>query len=171
LLSGQVIDSFSPKIWLTPLFLIAKVSFKNLGFTVKNISKNILLGLSVGLILSLERILLNHPHFEFSFAYIITSLFTAVTEETLFRGYLLNTWLRKSKNPIIPMLLNGLLFTSFHLPLAIFQLQYTGYNLFTYLSVNFVSGLIDIYLFYQTRSIATSVANHFVWNTFSGIFR
>jgi len=160
-----------PLIWLTPVFIVTKLNFKSLGFVNKNIFKNILIGLVVGLFLSLERIFLKHLSFNFSYVFIISAFFTAITEEIFFRGFLLNRWLKYFKNPIIAMVLNGLFFSLTHVPIAIFVFHYYGYDLFTYLLVNFTSGAVDIFLFYQTRSIYTSLANHFVWNTFSGLFR
>jgi membrane protease YdiL (CAAX protease family) len=160
-----------PLIWLAPVFVVVKTDFKSLGFSSNNIKKNMLIGLVVGLVLSFERIYVKHLSYQFSRIFVISAFFTAVTEEIFFRGFLLNRWLKHFKNPIIAMVLNGLFFSCFHLPIAIFVFHYYNYALFTYLLVNFVSGFVDIYLFYQTKSIYTSITNHFVWNTFSGLFR
>ena len=158
-----------PLIWLTPVYLATH--FRNLGFDYKNITKNILIGLSIGLLLSLERVFINRLTFNFSFMIIISAFFTAITEEIFFRGYLLNRWLKKFKNPLTPLILNGLFFTLTHVPIAIFVYHYYNYFLFTYLLTNFVSGFVDIYLFYRTKSIVAPITNHFVWNVFSGLFR
>jgi len=160
-----------PLIWLFPIFFYVKFNFKSLGFSQKNIVKNVFIGLTVGLILSLERIYLKSLTPNFSWIIIVSALFTATTEEVFFRGFLLNSWLKFFKNPIVAMILNGLFFTLFHVPIAIFVFHYYGYNLFTYLLLNFVSGFVDIILFTYTKSIYPSISNHFVWNIFSGIFK
>ena len=158
-----------PLVWLVPVFIVTR--FKNLGFSTKNINKNICIGLAVGLLLALERVYVNKLTPSFSYIIIISAFFIAVTEEIFFRGYLLNRWLEKFKNPLIPLILNGLFFTLTHIPIAIFVYHYYGYSLFTYLLTNFVSGFVDIYLFYRTKSIIAPITNHFVWNIFSGLFR
>lgn len=160
-----------PLMWLTPVLLAVKFDLTHLGFVKKNIIRNIILGVLVGLILSLERVFIKHLSFQFSFVIIISALFTAVVEEIFFRGYLLNNWLKYFKNPIIAMILNGLFFSATHIPIAIFIFHYYGYNLFSYLLLNFISGFVDIFLFTSTKSIYTSISNHFIWNLFSGLFK
>lgn len=160
-----------PIIWLLPVLIVVKFDFKSLGFTKKNIYKNILIGLGVGLVLSLERIYIKHLTAQFSLVFIISAFFTSITEETFFRGYLLNNSLKYFKNPAVAMILNGLFFSITHIPIAIFVFHYYGYNLFTYLLLNFISGFADIFLFTYTKSIYTSISNHFVWNIFSGLFK
>jgi membrane protease YdiL (CAAX protease family) len=158
-----------PIIWFTPIYIVCR--FRNLGFSQKSVLKNLALGLLVGLVFSFERIFTGHFQPNFSFAVIISALCTALTEEIFFRGYLLNRWLTKFKNPVYPLIFNGLFFTATHLPVALFIFHYTGYNLFTYILFIFISGFINVFLFYQTKSIYAPIANHFVWNVFSGIFR
>lgn len=158
-----------PFIWLLPIYIVN--GHRDLGFSKKHFTRHILIGLAAGLILSLERIFVNHPTLTFSYLAIVSAFFTAITEEIFFRGYLLNRWLKNSKNPIYPLIINGLFFTLTHVPIAIFVYHYSGYSLFTYLLSNFASGFVDIFLFYQTGSIFAPIANHFVWNVFSGLFK
>ncbi|MBP9817151.1 CPBP family intramembrane metalloprotease [Candidatus Shapirobacteria bacterium] len=167
------LDEFllKPLIWLLPIYLITK--FKNLGFVNKKVFQNILIGLGVGLVFSLERLFTKHFEFQSTqiFLTILVCLATALTEEIFFRGFLLNRWLKFFKPSWLALIANGLFFTFTHLPLAIFQLHYSGYDLLTYCISNFVSGFVDIYLFFVTGSIYAPIANHFVWNVFSTIFR
>lgn len=159
-----------PLLWLSPIFFVVRL--KSLGLTKRNFVKPLLLGIFFGFLTSFERLTFNHNLvYQFSFLYIVTSLFTAITEEVFFRGYLLNRWL-KSRLPI-PLILfaNGLLFTLFHVPFAIFKLHYWGFDLFTYLGSNFIFGFVDVILFYYTGSLYSSIANHFIWNIFSSIYR
>ena len=158
-----------PLIWLTPVYFVTR--FKNLGFSSKDIFKNILLGAVVGLVLSLHRVYQNNLSLNFSYIAIISALFTGITEEVFFRGYLLNRWLTNFHNTLFPLVLNGLFFTLTHVPIAIFIYHYYGYALFTYLLTNFVSGFVYILMFYYTKSVYTPIASHIVWNIFSGIFR
>lgn len=158
-----------PFIWLVPIYIVNGA--RDLGLRRHKIGKHILIGLAVGLVLSLERIFVNRPQFNFSYIAVVSAFFTAITEEIFFRGYLLNHWLKVSQKPFIPLLLNGLFFTITHIPVAIFVYHYSGSGLLTYLVANFISGFVNVYLFYITRSVYTSIANHFVWNLFSGIFK
>ncbi|MFA5894927.1 MAG: CPBP family intramembrane glutamic endopeptidase [Candidatus Shapirobacteria bacterium] len=158
-----------PFIWLLPIYIVNGA--RDLGLNKKQFGRNILIGLSVGLVLSLERIFINHPQLNFTYLAIVSALFTAITEEIFFRGYLLNRWLKSFKKPIFPMILNGLFFTLTHIPVAIFVYHYSGYGLSTYLITNFISGFVNVYLFYLTKSVYAPIANHFVWNLFSGIFK
>jgi len=158
-----------PFIWLIPIYIVNGTH--DLGLSSQKISRQLLTGLSVGLVLSLERIFVNHPQLNFTYLAIVSAFFTAITEEIFFRGYLLNRWLKMSKYPAIALILNGLFFTLTHVPVAIFVYHYSGIALATYLLTNFISGFVDVYLYYLTRSTYTSIANHFVWNLFSGIFK
>jgi len=133
-----------PIIWLVPVLIVTKLNINSLGLSTKNLVKNVLIGLAVGLCLSIERIAFNQLSFNFSLLVVISALFTAITEELFFRGYLLNQWLIKSKSPILPMIFNGLFFTLTHVPIAIFVFHYYGLNLFSYLLSNFISGFVDI---------------------------
>ncbi|MBI2464769.1 CPBP family intramembrane metalloprotease [Candidatus Shapirobacteria bacterium] len=158
-----------PFIWLLPIYIVN--GHRDLGLGKKHLTRHILIGLAAGLILSLERLFVNHPTLNFSYLAIVSAFFTAITEEIFFRGYLLNRWLKNFQKPIFPLVLNGLFFTLTHIPVAIFVYHYSGNGLAVYLLTNFISGFVDVYLFYLTRSAYTSMANHFVWNLFSGIFR
>lgn len=158
-----------PFIWLLPIYIVN--GHRDLGFGKKHLTRHILIGLAAGLILSLERIFVNHPTLSFSYLAIVSAFFTAITEEIFFRGYLLNRWLKNSKNQIYPLILNGLFFTLTHVPVAIFVYHYSGSGLTAYLLTNFISGFVNVYLFYLTRSVIPSITNHFIWNLFSGIFK
>jgi membrane protease YdiL (CAAX protease family) len=159
-----------PIIWLTPILLVTR--FASLGFSRKEIVKNIFIGLTCGFVFSLERIFASRGlTYSFSWLFILSSFSTALVEEIFFRGFVLSRWLKKYQKPWLILILNGLLFTTFHIPYAIFQLHYSGYNLFTYLFSNFIFGLIDVVLFFTTKSIYAPIGNHFIWNVFSSLFR
>lgn len=159
-----------PVVWLMPVFIVNGVH--NLGFISRKIFKNIFVGLMIGLLFSVERVIFK-PSLVFTFSWfvLLTALATAITEEIFFRGYLLTRWLKNFSRPWMALLINGLFFTFTHVPIAIFRYHYQGYELFTYLLSNFVSGFINVYLYFMTGSIFTPIANHFIWNVFSGMFR
>src|SRR5690606_22245587 len=98
--------------------------------------------------------------------YVIIPIFTAVVEETFFRGFLLNRWLDKFSKPIFPMVLSTIMFTAFHLPYVLFDLRYSGIALATYIILNLVSGFANVLLFYSSRSVYSSITSHFLWNFF-----
>jgi membrane protease YdiL (CAAX protease family) len=158
-----------PIIWLLPVLLVTR--FRDLGFIQQRFYKNIFFGLVVGTVFATSSVLTSGKQFSFSTTAVISALFTAIVEETFFRGYLLNRWLKTKFSSPLVMVANGGLFTLSHIPVAIFVYHYTGMGLLAYLVSNFVTGFVYVYLYYATRSTYTSISSHFVWNLFAGIFK
>jgi membrane protease YdiL (CAAX protease family) len=85
-----------------------------------------------------------------------------VTEEIVFRGFFLNTMLKKMKlwSAIV---LNGILFVVIHYPIWI----YRGYDFTTFLTGSFsvflLGGLFS-YSFFKTKNIFIPIILHMIWN-------
>ncbi|MBE5806045.1 MAG: CPBP family intramembrane metalloprotease [Clostridiales bacterium] len=117
---------------LIPVLFCIKNNEKldELGFSKEKILKQILIGIAVGCIMSIFITLIpilifgkentysssNYKYiwqYIYQFVYLMASV--ALTEEFIFRGYLLNKFKKISKNTIIPILTTSLLFGLFHI--------------------------------------------------------
>ena len=102
-----------------------------------------------------------HPSFQI-IKMIEIVLFVGITEEIVFRGWLLNSFIKRMKLwPAI--LLNSVLFLFIHFPIWI----YFKHDLFTILSNSFgvfgVSVLLCI-LFIKSKNIIIPILFHMIWN-------
>lgn len=89
-------------------------------------------------------------------------LFVGITEEIVFRGFLLNVFLKKleMKRAIA---VNEVLFVLIHFPIWI----YNGLDVTTILSSSitvFLLGVLFSYSFVKTRNIFVPIALHMIWN-------
>ncbi len=94
---------------------------------------------------------------------LIIVLFVGVTEETVFRGWLLNATLRKQEK-WRAIFLNALMFLAIHFPVWLCQ----GTFLFQFQSLGFLSllllSVIFSWLFIQNKSIWVPVFFHMYWD-------
>ena len=92
-------------------------------------------------------------------------LFVGITEEIVFRGFLLNALLKKMKlYPAIAV--NEVLFVLIHFPVWI----YHGWELSEFLGGLvgiFVLGVLFSYSFIKTKNIFVPIALHMIWNLLS----
>jgi len=94
-------------------------------------------------------------------------LFVGITEEFVFRGFLLNTFLRKMKMPYA-IALDAVLFILIHYPIWI----YNGRGVDDLIRSSIVVLPISVffaYSFIKTRNIFVPIALHMAWN-FSTVF-
>ena len=107
-----------------------KEKLSDLGFSKDNILKQILIGIGIGCIMSVFITLIpilifgkentysssNYKYiwqYVYQFVYLTASV--ALTEEFIFRGYLLNKLKAISKNKVIPIIITSILFGLFHI--------------------------------------------------------
>jgi membrane protease YdiL (CAAX protease family) len=91
-----------------------------------------------------------------------------LTEELVFRGYLLNAFLKKMKN-IPAIALNEVLFALIHYPIWI----YFGWSVTEILLASvqvFFIGAFFSYSFIKTRNIFVPIALHMIWNLLMMLF-
>jgi len=97
-----------------------------------------------------------------------TVLFVGITEEMVFRGFLLNAMLKKMK--LMPaILINAALFLFIHYPFWIYQ----GHNISMFISSSFtvlLLGALFAYSFVKTKNILIPIALHMKWNLLLAIF-
>lgn len=184
--TSELLDEliFKPIIWLIPVlvavFVIEKNNFESLGFLKFNLKTDLAIGMGLGIFSVLVRILsvyikYGNLEIEKEFGsitfFLITSFFTAISEEIVFRGYLLNRWLKLIKPQFFSLFLNFVAFAAGHIFRGIFDLHYTGVLLFNYVLAIGLFCLIDIYIFVITKKIYAPIISHIIWNFFSAIIR
>lgn len=168
-----------PIIWLGPtfylVFKIEKRSWSSLGFTGKNFGRAVFWGMNLGLVFSLSNLLANYLKFQdlkvidgkggsTFFLPLAISLVTAISEEVVFRGYLLTRLEEVLKDETLATGLNASLFVLIHLPISIFTLHYSPVQLFIY---SFLVGLFSLgssFVFKQTGNIFASILAHSFWS-------
>ncbi len=171
---------FKPLILLTPVFLYVKFKenrrFSSVGLTKINLKKALIFGLSFGLLFALSAFLalslknkglILNPNKLTIFAllgYFFINLSTAISEESVFRGFILGRLVEIFKKERLANYLTSSLFTIFHLPFAIFVLKYQRNNLLIYLLSIFVLGFGSGFIYLKTRNIAAPIISHALWN-------
>jgi len=95
-------------------------------------------------------------------------LLVGITEEIVFRGFLLNAFLKRMKMPYA-IALDAALFTFIHYPIWIYQ----GRSLSEILAASIIVPMLSVffaYSFIKTRNILVPIALHMMWNLFTILF-
>ena len=149
---------------------VDRESFRSLGFGLKDVKEESLMGLSLGLVMMAAGFLLLLSLREISWegtnpdaVKLVLSLvlFIAVgfTEELIFRGYILNNLMR-SMNRYVALVVSSILFSLVHM-------GNDNFNVISFVSILFAGLLLGLpYIF--TKSLWLPVTLHFSWNFFQG---
>jgi len=89
-------------------------------------------------------------------------MFVGITEEIVFRGFLLNAFLKKMKMEYA-IALDAVLFTLIHYPIWI----YRGFEVFDIVTASISVAVISVgfaYSFIKTRNIIVPIVLHMMWN-------
>lgn len=167
-----------PLIWLIPTFYIVfkfeKKGLSSLGYSVNNfgadISKGFLFGL-LFLIFGLSLNFLRNGNFSYSnlpigevfFPALILSFITAIIEETVFRGYIMNRLAEAIKSWGAANIISSIGFCLIHLPIAFFVYHYDLPQLFIYLTLIFLTSLGSGLMFSWTKTIWSPILIHVFW--------
>jgi len=167
-----------PILWLLPIYflVIKKEGFglSTLGFTFKNFFPSIYLSIGLGAVFVLEGLLTNflkYGHLNFGANIGTTSLAlslglsfaTAFSEETAFRGYVFNRLRFALKNEFSANLVQTILWTAIHVPIAFFIWGYTIPQGIVYLLITAVFGFGSAFIFARTQNIWGSILLHVLW--------
>lgn len=175
-----------PFVWLLPTILLVKVierqSLASIGFVKTNFLRNALLGLLLGVFISLEG--LGVRMFKYGVVFnpdslpillmlsvLALSFVTGFIEEVAFRGYIMNRLWQGLNNELLANIISTVLFVAVHIPLMIFVLHYSLYESFTYGSLVFVLGAVDAFIFARTKSLVAPTVSHAIWNFAAVMFR
>lgn len=166
-----------PLIWLGPMLWFAKkegVSLSSLGITFKKLFPAIYLSIGLGAIFVAEGLLTNflkYGGFHFGanlgstpfMASLGLSFVTAFSEETAFRGYIFGRLLIALKSELSANIVQTLLWTAIHIPIAFFVWGYSLPQGIVYLFLTAIFGLGSAFIFARTKNIAGSVLLHVLW--------
>ena len=152
--------------------LVDKKPLLNLGFQFQNHKKDIIIGVITGLVLmalgfwvlvflnQLEFTITVFSRYEISLT-LILFLLVALTEELLFRGYVLR-YLMNSFNKNIALIISALLFSIAHA-------LNPNMDAMSYLNL-FLAGIVLGLPYIYTRNLMFPIALHFSWNFFQSLF-
>jgi membrane protease YdiL (CAAX protease family) len=184
-----------PIIFLTPVLLYLTLSLRakksnlktfhkpileNLGFRSQKISLILKWGFGLGCIIVLEGLLIgiykNKPVNQEWWLPInliinlIISFATALVEEVLYRGFIMNRLINILNKPLLSNLLTSIMFCLTHVSMAIFILQYQGFYLWVYLWLMFILSLVNGLVYERTQTVYASTISHFLWNFSNTLF-
>ena len=177
-----------PIIWLGPVmwFLYKeKAALSSIGWSTKNLFKNLYLGLGFGLVFGLLGVLTHLVKYQ-GLAFVKTaslaspdlflmalglSFITAISEETVFRGYLFNRLWQTLNDEWLANLISSFGWVFIHLPITIFVLHYNPAQVFVYLGLSFIFGAGSAFVFARTRTVVASVLLHVFWGWPIVLFR
>ncbi len=166
-----------PVTWLVPLIFILKkekVGLTSIGITFSNLFKSVYLSLGLGAIFVFEALLTNYfkyGGFNFSanigsFALIPSlglSFATAISEETAFRGYIFGRLLAVFKKEATANLVQTVLWTAIHVPIAFFVLKMGLSEGLVYLLITAIFGVGSAFIYGRTKNVFGSVFLHVLW--------
>lgn len=147
-------------------------------FKLKNIILDFYIGVVLGVLLAFEGLMANYLKYgNFSFSplastkmypdigiFLIVSLFSAVSEEILGRGYLYNRLFKKTNRQFWSAFFSSILFLLLHLPIMFTRLHLTGGALLIYPFSILILGITNCYLFTLRKSLTLPVLLHTFWN-------
>jgi membrane protease YdiL (CAAX protease family) len=166
-----------PVLWLFPVFWFTKkegFGITSLGITFKNLFPSLYLSIGLGTVFVAEGLLTNflkYGHFNFganigSTPIMISlglSFATAISEEIAFRGYIFSRLVFALKNEFGANLIQTILWTLIHVPIAFFVWGYTLPQGIVYLIITAIFGMGSAFIFARTKNIAGSVLLHVLW--------
>lgn len=166
-----------PIIWISPvLYLLKKekLGLSSLGITGENLFPAIYFSLGLGAFFVIEALILNFlkygglnfganlgtnpllASFGLSFA-------TAISEETVFRGYIFNRVWAALENEWLANFLTSFIWILVHLPFYVFVSQMNLATLAVNLFLTFVFGIGSAFVFARTRNVFSSIFLHVLW--------
>lgn len=172
--------ALKPIIWLGPTFyLVLKVEKKklsSLGFTSNNLFRSLYSGIGLGMIFALAAVFsniqkygylnfssFNQSNQSFLFSFFL-SFATAISEETVFRGYLFSRLREVLKNDSQSNLITGIMFVLIHLPISVFVLHYSLFQILAYFLLLFLFSFGSSLLFVSSGNIISSILAHVFWS-------
>lgn len=179
----EAVDEFvaKPLVFVLPVlwyvFKKEKRDFTTLGLTTKNLFMSLYVGLGFGFVFALEGLAANaikygkiqfNPIAAFEqyglVTLLILSVATAFSEELLNRGFLFGRILEKTKSLPYASLLSTVLFVLLHIPILVTSLHLQGTMLVLFFVTDFILGMANSLLYYNTKSLLAPILVHVFWN-------
>ncbi len=171
---------FKPLVFVAPVlwFVLKKEkrSLQSLGITSKRLFTSLYIGLGFGLVFALEGLAANAIKYgglrvnpiaafrQYGFLLILLSLATAFSEELLSRGFIFNRIHEKTKNLPYASFISTILFVLLHVPILVTTLKFQGVTLILFFATDFILGMANSVLFYNTGSLVAPILVHIFWN-------
>ena len=167
-----------PILWLTPLIWILRregLGLSSVGWTWRNLFKSIYLAIGIGMLLAIEGVFINSIKYgSFNFlkenltqAMLLgalgISLVTAISEETVFRGFIFARVWKFLKNEWTANILTSVMWAVVHLPVTIFVWHYTLEQVIIFMVLTFFFGVVSAIVYARTGNVASSVLLHVFW--------
>lgn len=167
-----------PILWLGPTFYIVfKIERKglaSLGYSAKHFGSDFLKGLIFGVSFIVVGLSLNYLRFgrlstqslpmkEIFLPSLLLAFITAISEETVFRGYIMNRLSEMLKSPGAANFISSVGFSLVHLPISVFVYHYSLPQVFIFLVLIFLSSLGSGIAFSWTKTIWASILVHVFW--------
>lgn len=175
-----------PLVWLGSVAWMLKrekQTWSSAGWRMDGIFKSLYLGLGLGMVFAVEGVVVNIVKYgglklvglelgstQFLIA-LVVSVATAISEETVFRGYILSRLSEASKNKWFAVGVSSVMFALIHLPIWVFVLGYTWYEITLQLLVLGIFAVGNGVLAITTGSIVGPVVTHVVWGWAVALFR
>jgi membrane protease YdiL (CAAX protease family) len=151
-----------------------RARISSLGITLKNLFPSIYLSLGLGSVFVIEGLLSNYLKYgNFNFAANIGNLplmsslglsfATAFSEETAFRGYIYSRLANVMKNEFGANIIQTILWTGIHVPIAFFVWGYTVPQGIVYLFITAIFGMGSAFIFSRTKNVFGSILLHVLW--------
>ncbi len=178
---------FKPLVFVVPVLVYVlkkeRLSLVTIGLTRKNLRRNVLFGLGMGVIFFLEGIGVNiatHGDLKlqqlaatagYSLGFLtLLSLATAISEELLSRGFLFSRLYTYTKRLWYSIVLSTAMFVAFHIPILVTSLKFQGPTLILFVATSVVLAVVNSIIFFQTKSLVTPILIHFFWNMTVALF-
>ena len=166
-----------PVVWLLPIVYFLKkehLGLDSVGITLKNLFSSVYLSLGLGAVFLIEALATNYFKYgAFNFGANIgtgmllpslgLSFATAVSEETAFRGYIFGRLSYVIKNELWANLIQAVLWTAIHVPIAFFILKMNLATGLVYLFITAVFGIGSAFVYGRTRNVFGSIFLHVLW--------
>jgi hypothetical protein len=175
-----------PVLWLGPVLWLVLVAEKrklsDIGWTGKNLFSGIGWGVVLGVIFAGEGVMVNWMRYgQINFQNILAGgglsgvmwipLLTAISEETVFRGYILSRLSEVIKSSYWPLVISSLMFVTVYLPMSFFILHYSGAQMVAYFFLVFVLGMGGGWVYMRSKSLAAPIIVHTLWSWVILLFR
>lgn len=98
-------------------------------------------------------------------------LVTAISEETVFSGYIFQRLKGESKNFWAAAVTTAILFAIMHIPVSIFVLNYNMTELVSYLWLVILVTLGNNWLMWKTGNVIAPIMSHWLWGVAIFLFR
>lgn len=176
-----------PLLWIIPTIILVKRSkekLSSLGWSTQNLFKSIYLGIGLGMVFAVEGFLANNLKYGGTeliavslntplllWTSLLVSLVTAVSEETVFRGYIFSRLWQLTKNEFLANIISSIGWSLIHFPLTIFVLHYSPSQMLAYFILTFIFGSASSLIFARTGTIVAPVLLHVFWSWPINLFR